>query len=160
MEFATTSNAGRYTTNYLNRISAMCMICLLPRASEAEFTKMLAPFPTRNFPMRYGISMVLLLLAAVLEAGGDAFMRSGIHSPTMARRSLFFLVGGLVLTAYSYTVNAPPWNFGRLLGVYVACFFVVAQVIAWLAFAQKPSTSVLLGGLFIIAGGLIVSLGK
>jgi drug/metabolite transporter (DMT)-like permease len=51
-------------------------------------------------------------------------------------------------------------NFGRLLGVYVACFFVVAQVIAWLAFAQKPSTSVLLGGLFIIAGGLIVSLGK
>jgi small multidrug resistance family-3 protein len=64
------------------------------------------------------------------------------------------------LTAYGYVVNAPPWDFGRLLGVYVVFFFVVAQLIAWLAFAQKPSTSVLLGGPLIIAGGLVVSLGK
>ncbi len=110
--------------------------------------------------MRYGISMLVLFLAAALEAGGDAFMRAGIHSPTIVRRYLLFLAGGLVLTAYGYTVNAPAWDFGRLLGVYVAIFFVVAQLIAWLAFAQKPTVSVFLGGLFIIAGGLIVSLGK
>ena len=110
--------------------------------------------------MRYGISMFFLFLAAVLEAGGDALMRSGIHSATATRRSLFFLSGCVVLTAYGYTVNAPPWDFGRLLGVYVALFFVVAQLIAWLAFAQKPSTSVLFGGALIVVGGLIVSLGK
>jgi drug/metabolite transporter superfamily protein YnfA len=110
--------------------------------------------------MRYGISMAFLLLAAVLEAGGDALVRSGIHSPTLARRALLFLVGGLVLTAYGYTVNAPPWDFGRLLGIYVVFFFVVAQLIAWLAFSQKPSSTVLLGGVLIVAGGLVVSLGK
>ena len=110
--------------------------------------------------MRYGISMSVLFLGAVLEAGGDALMRSGIHSTTTVRRSLFFLAGCVMLTAYGYTVNAPPWDFGRLLGVYVAFFFVVAQLIAWIAFAQKPSTAVLFGGALIIAGGLIVSLGK
>ena len=110
--------------------------------------------------MRYGTSLVLLLLAAVLEAGGDAFIRAGIYSSAALRRLLFFVAGTLVLTAYGYTVNAPPWDFGRLLGVYVAFFFVVAQVIAWLSFGQKPSASVLFGGLLIVCGGLIVSLNR
>jgi drug/metabolite transporter (DMT)-like permease len=57
-------------------------------------------------------------------------------------------------------VNAPPWQFGRLLGVYVTIFFLVAQSIAWLAFAEKPSIPVIVGGLLIIAGGLIVSVGR
>jgi hypothetical protein len=73
-------------------------------------------------PMRYGTSMVLLFLAAALESGGDALMRSGIHSRMMTQRSLFFVAGGLILTAYGYIVNAPPWQFGRLLGAYVTIF--------------------------------------
>jgi hypothetical protein len=80
-------------------------------------------------PMRYGTSMVLLFLAAALESGGDALMRSGIHSRMMTQRSLFFVAGGLILTAYGYIVNAPPWQFGRLLGDYVTIFFFVAQSI-------------------------------
>ena len=110
--------------------------------------------------MRYGTSMVLLFLAAALESGGDALMRSGIHSRTITQRSLFLIAGGLVLAAYGYIVNVPPWQFGRLLGVYVTIFFLVAQSIAWLAFAEKPSTSVILGGILILAGGLIVSVGR
>jgi drug/metabolite transporter superfamily protein YnfA len=109
--------------------------------------------------MRYGTSMVLLFVAAALESGGDALMRSGIHGRTMIQRSLFFVAGGLILTAYGCVVNAPPWQFGRLLGVYVTIFFLVAQSIAWLAFAEKPSASIILGGALIIAGGLVVSLG-
>jgi len=76
--------------------------------------------------MRYGTSMLLLFLAAVLESGGDALMRSGLHNRTMTQRCGFFLAGGLILTAYGYIVNAPPWQFGRLLGVYVTIFFLVA----------------------------------
>jgi small multidrug resistance family-3 protein len=110
--------------------------------------------------MRYGTSMVLLFLAAVLESGGDALMRSGLHNRTMTRRCGFFIAGGLILTAYGYIVNAPPWQFGRLLGVYVTIFFLVAQSIAWLAFAEKPSIPVIVGGLLIIAGGLIVSVAR
>ncbi len=108
--------------------------------------------------MRYSLAMLILLAAACLEAGGDALMRFGLRSPTPARMALFFLLGGMVLALYGYTVNAPPWDFGRLLGVYVAFFFVVAQLISWLAFGQKPSPMVILGGALIVAGGCIVSL--
>jgi len=62
-----------------------------------------------------------------------------------------------VLFAYGCVVNAPPWDFGRLLGVYVVFFFVVAQAIAWAVFGQVPSPRLLLGALFILTGGLIVS---
>jgi small multidrug resistance family-3 protein len=110
--------------------------------------------------MRYGMAMFFLFLAALLEAGGDAFMRAGIHSSTLGRRSLFFLAGCAVLTAYGYTVNTPPWNFGRLLGVYVTFFFVISQVIAWVGLGQRPSTGILCGGALIVAGGLVVSLVK
>ena len=98
------------------------------------------------------------MCAAGLEAGGDALMRVGMHSQTLARTALFFILGGLVLTLYGYTVNAPPWDFGRLLGVYVAFFFVVAQLISWLGFGQKPTPLLLLGGALIVAGGCVVSL--
>ena len=110
--------------------------------------------------MRYSLAMVVLLCAACLEAGGDALMRMGLRSPTHARAALFFVLGGLVLTFYGYAVNAPPWDFGRLLGVYVAFFFVVAQVISWLGFGQKPTPLLLLGGALIIAGGCVVSLAR
>ena len=104
--------------------------------------------------------MGVLLCAALLEAGGDALMRGGLRSPTPTRAAVFFLLGGLVLTSYGYLVNAPPWDFGRLLGVYVAFFFVVAQVISWVFFGQRPTPGLLLGGALIALGGLVVSLAK
>ncbi len=110
--------------------------------------------------MRYSVAMVVLLCAACLEAGGDALVRVGLRSPTHARAALFFVLGGMVLTFYGYAVNAPPWDFGRLLGVYVAYFFIVAQLISWLAFGQKPTPAILLGGALIVAGGCVVSLAK
>jgi drug/metabolite transporter (DMT)-like permease len=42
----------------------------------------------------------------------------------------------------------------------VALFFVVAQLIAWLAFHQKPTPMILLGGTLIVMGGCVVSLSK
>jgi small multidrug resistance family-3 protein len=110
--------------------------------------------------LRYSLAMGILLCAAFLEAGGDALMRMGLRSPTHTRAALFFVLGGLVLTFYGYAVNAPPWDFGRLLGVYVAFFFVVAQAMSWLGFGQKPTPMILLGGSLIVIGGCVVSLAK
>ena len=62
-----------------------------------------------------------------------------------------------MLFAYGYVVNSPPWDFGRLLGIYVVFFFVVAQVISWTIFHQRPDRSVVVGGGFVILGGLIMS---
>jgi small multidrug resistance family-3 protein len=35
-------------------------------------------------------------------------------------------------------VNAPPWDFGKLIGIYVVFFFSIAQLISWLVFKQIP----------------------
>jgi drug/metabolite transporter (DMT)-like permease len=110
--------------------------------------------------MKIGIALLFLLGAAILEAVGDAVVRAGLHGATGIRRVLFVLIGGLVLLAYGCFVNAPRWDFGRLLGIYVCFFFIVAQVIAWAGFHQKPSPPILVGGALIIAGGLVISLWK
>ncbi len=107
--------------------------------------------------MSSGIALLVLFLAAVLEAGGDALVRTGLEAPTATRKLALFAAGAVVLFAYGYAVNAPRWDFGKLLGIYVVFFFVVAQAISWLAFAQKPSLPILVGGAFIVMGGLIIS---
>lgn len=104
------------------------------------------------------LAFLILFAAAVLEAGGDAIVRAGLQSSQFAARVALFVVGGLVLFAYGWSVNAPPWDFGKLLGIYVVFFFVVAQIISFFAFGQKPTPALLLGGLFIVTGGLIIGL--
>jgi small multidrug resistance family-3 protein len=101
--------------------------------------------------------MALLFGAAVLEAGGDALMRMGLRASGPVRAAVLIVGAGLVLTIYGYLVNTPPWDFGRLIGVYVAMFFVVAQSISWFAFHQKPSPLLLVGGSLIVVGGVVVS---
>jgi drug/metabolite transporter superfamily protein YnfA len=106
------------------------------------------------------IALMVLFAAAVLEAGGDALVRKGLHSdPTRAAaRVAFFLTGAAVLFAYGCLVNAPKWDFGRLLGVYVAFFFVVAQLINWLVFNITPGAGMLAGGACIVVGGAIIAM--
>jgi len=72
-------------------------------------------------------------------------------------RTIAFLAGTASLAAYGLVVNTPRWDFGRLLGVYVVLFFLLAQVVARVRFGQAPTLPVLLGGLLIVAGGVIIS---
>jgi small multidrug resistance family-3 protein len=101
--------------------------------------------------------LAILTLAAVLEAGGDALARSGLHAGSLPGRVGYLAAGAAVLFAYGVTVNTPSWDFGRLLGVYVALFFVVAQLINLFAFGMKPALPVYAGGALIIAGGLLIT---
>jgi small multidrug resistance family-3 protein len=105
-------------------------------------------------------ALLILLAAAILEAVGDALVRAGLHNSRLVSRLLLFLIGGCVLFAYGWVVNVAPWDFGKLLGVYVVFFFVVAQLISFFAFAQKPTVSLLLGGSLIVAGGLVIGLAR
>ena len=110
--------------------------------------------------MSLPLSLLILLVAALLEAGGDAIVRYGLKAPTSFSRIGFFLVGAFVLFAYGYIVNAPPWDFGKLLGVYVVFFFIAAQLILFFLFHTRPSISTLIGGAFIVVGGVIISIGN
>jgi small multidrug resistance family-3 protein len=54
------------------------------------------------------------------------------------------------------SVNLPHWDFGKLLGIYVVMFFLVAQVLAKVRFNQAPTAPIYLGGALIVAGGLVI----
>jgi small multidrug resistance family-3 protein len=101
--------------------------------------------------------LALLIIAAVLEVGGDALARAGLHVGWSGGRVLFLALGAAVLFAYGVTVNLPPWDFGRLLGVYVALFFVVAQVINFVAFGIRPGLPIYAGGALIVSGGMLIT---
>jgi multidrug transporter EmrE-like cation transporter len=107
--------------------------------------------------MTRGSTVLVLLLAALLEVGGDAVVRWAMYRSAGVARGFTFLLGAVLLFAYAYTVNAPPWNFGRLLGLYVVFFFVIAQAISWIAFGQRPSLAVICGGALIVSGGVVIA---
>ena len=97
----------------------------------------------------------LLVLAAALEVGGDAAIRHGLRASWP-----WLLVGALGLTAYGFVVNANRLiDFGRLMGLYIAVFVVVSQVLSVIFFGERPSPSLLSGCLLIIGGGIVIQLG-
>jgi hypothetical protein len=71
----------------------------------------------------------LMIGAALLETGGDAMIRQGL-----AHHWLFLAGGALSLVAYGILVNQGTLDFARLMGGYIAIFFLVSQVVAWLFF--------------------------
>ncbi len=108
--------------------------------------------------MKMPVVLLTLLAAAGLEAGGDALVRAGLFGPSPLRRLLLLILGGAVLFVYGCVVNLPRWDFGRLLGIYVAAFFLMAQLINWIGFGQRPTLPICVGGGLIILGGLVISL--
>ena len=100
-------------------------------------------------------TLFLLVISAALEVGGDAGMRAGLHG----RRS-GFVIGILLLALYGIFVNLPKWDFGRLMGIYIAIFFLVSQAIAVFSFHENLKAPTLVGGALIIAGGLVLTFWK
>lgn len=108
--------------------------------------------------MKYLVMFGLLIAATTLEAGGDAIIRVGLHRSVPGGRIGLMVLGGVVLFLYGLTLNLAPTDFGRLLGAYVATFFVVGQIINLVAFRTPPTLPILVGGAFILAGGAVITL--
>jgi len=62
------------------------------------------------------LAWLIFVAAAVLEVGGDAFVRKGLRGNQIA----VIAAGCLALGAYGLVVNLVRWDFSKLLGVYVA----------------------------------------
>jgi len=100
--------------------------------------------------------LLVLVVAAVLEMGGDAAIRYGLVRPSHA----WLIIGGVALVAYGLTVNSNrSIDFGRLMGAYIAVLFLVSQVIAWVIFSERPSATLIGGGALIVAGGFVIQAG-
>jgi small multidrug resistance family-3 protein len=103
---------------------------------------------------------LFVLLATILEATGDAIVRIALHHPSLPVRVGLFLVGGVLLTLYGTSLNLAPVEFAAVTGLYIATLFVVFQITNYVFFRVAPTPAVLVGGILIVAGGLIVSLWK
>ena len=101
-------------------------------------------------------TIAVLLAAAVLEIGGDALIRRGLLQST----SVWLALGAAMLVAYGMVVNLNrSIAFGRLMGLYIAMFFLTSQIISAAVFAERPSPSLIVGGALIVAGGLVIQMG-
>src|SRR5580692_4657928 len=109
--------------------------------------------------MNRSTAVFLLFVAAALEAGGDALVRAGLRSATLGTRAALFALGAVALFAYGWTVNAPPWDFGRVLGLYIVFFSRLRSLCPGFSSAP-PSRSVLIGGLLIVSGGVVIALAQ
>jgi small multidrug resistance family-3 protein len=99
--------------------------------------------------------LLLLVIATVLEASGDAIIRTGIFQHGGLMRIVLLLAGGLLLFCYGTLLNLAPLDFGRVVGLYIATLFVVWQVINYIVFRSLPSLPILVGGVLIVVGGAI-----
>jgi drug/metabolite transporter superfamily protein YnfA len=114
----------------------------------------------KNGYMKVVVTLLLLLVAACLEVGGDAVIRAGLKGHVGSSQLSTICLGGVLLLAYGIFVNIAPADFGRSLGVYVVLFFIVAQLVNLFVFGIRPSTPILAGGAFMLVGGFIITLWK
>src|SRR5262245_6742216 len=98
-----------------------------------------------------------MVLATALEATGDAVLRMGLGASAMSARIALFAAGAALLFGYGLSLNMAPAEFHKVVGIYIACLFVMFQIVSFVAFKSLPTLPILFGGALIIAGGLIVT---
>jgi small multidrug resistance family-3 protein len=99
---------------------------------------------------------VLLGAAAMLEIAGDALIRRGMRGGG----AVLVLVGFCVLGSYGLVVNQLQVDFSRMLGAYVGFFAVASVAVGRLAFKEGVSVSTWVGVAVILAGSMIIHLGR
>ena len=101
------------------------------------------------------VAWLIFLAAALFEVAGDAVIRKGLRGGGLA----LVAVGFVMLGCYGVTVNSVPWDFSRLLGVYVAVFAAVSVLWGRFVFGESVPPATWLGLAIIVAGGLVIQFG-
>jgi hypothetical protein len=102
-------------------------------------------------------TLILLVIATLLEVSGDAVVRMAIYNHAGAARIALYLAGAALLFGYGSFLNLAPIEFGRVVGLYIATLFVVWQVINFVAFRTLPTMPIWVGGGLVIAGGIVIT---
>jgi len=104
--------------------------------------------------------IVFLIIATTLEVSGDAIIRMCVYNHTGLARIGFGFLGMLLLLGYGISLNLAPVEFSQVVGLYIATLFIVWQIINYIFFKSVPTVPIMIGGGFIVAGGLIVTFWK
>jgi small multidrug resistance family-3 protein len=102
-----------------------------------------------------GIELVVLIMAAALEVGGDAVIRKGLRGSGV----LMVALGFVVLGGYGIVVNLLQVDFSRLLGAYVGVFAVVSVLTGRFVFADRVAASTWVGLGVVLLGSLVIHYG-
>lgn len=105
-------------------------------------------------------TFLFVLVATILEAAGDGIVRKALHSEQSAARIGLYAIGAAALILYGTCLNLAPVEFAEVVGLYVATLFVMFQITNYLLFQVRPNLPAAVGGVLIIAGGLIVAFWK
>jgi drug/metabolite transporter superfamily protein YnfA len=106
--------------------------------------------------MKYLLSWLIFIGAALLEINGDAVIRKGLRGSSIP----LVIIGFIVLGSYGLVVNMVKWDFSKLLGVYVAVFAAVSILYGRFVFKEHIPASTWIGVGIIMLGGLIIQYGQ
>jgi small multidrug resistance family-3 protein len=98
--------------------------------------------------------LIFLVIAALLEVGGDALIRGGLQRKGV----LLLLAGAATLAVYGFMVNLTKLDFSRLMGLYIVIFFLIAQAMAVLVFRERIDRSMMAGGGLVVLGGIVMTI--
>lgn len=101
-----------------------------------------------------------LLIATILEVSGDAIIRKCIYNNAGLARIGLAIAGAILLFGYGVLLNLAPVEFNKVVGLYIATLFLVWQVVNFVAFRTLPTLPIIIGGIFVVAGGLIITFWK
>ena len=104
--------------------------------------------------------IVFLIAATTLEASGDAIVRLAIYDHVGAYRMALFAAGAVLLLGYGTLLNLAPFEFGHVVGIYIATLFVIWQIINFVFFRTMPTVPIIVGGALVVAGGAIITFWK
>jgi drug/metabolite transporter superfamily protein YnfA len=105
---------------------------------------------------RSAIALVVMLVAAAFEVGGDALIRKGLRGAGPA----LVVVGFVVLGLYGVIVNKLDLDFSKLLGAYVGFFALVSVCTGRFVFRDVVPPTTWLGLAVILAGSVIIHVGS
>lgn len=112
----------------------------------------------KSLPNVYPI--VFLIAATTLETSGDAIVRLAIYDHVGAYRIALFAAGAALLLGYGTLLNLAPFEFGQVVGIYIATLFVIWQIINFVFFRTMPTAPIIVGGALVVAGGAIITFWK
>ncbi len=101
------------------------------------------------------VQVLLMIVAALFEVGGDALIRRGITGGGL----VLVIIGFVVLGTYGVVVNQIGLDFSRLLGAYVGWFAIVSMLFGRFMFGDRLSTSTWLGLALVLLGSIVIQTG-
>jgi drug/metabolite transporter superfamily protein YnfA len=98
------------------------------------------------------LQVVVLLLAALFEVGGDALVRAGLRGKGV----VLVVLGFAVLGSYGLVLNQVPIDFSKLLGAYVGLFALVSVLFGKFLFNEAIPNTTWLGLGIVLLGSFVI----